>query len=133
MIAFPGMSEDPSSDPLARLAERFDKARPRDTPVRKTSGNPGMQQGLALGLRIGIELVTAVVVAGGLGWALDRWLGTRPWLMLVMLLLGIAAGMVNVYRAVTGTGMAVGYRRADSEGRSNGQAPSKKWDEDEDC
>jgi ATP synthase protein I len=125
------MSEDPPSDPLARLGEKLDKAQAGRAPARKPGGNPGMQQGLALGFRIGIELVTAVVVSVGLGWAIDRWLGTRPWVMLVMFFLGIAAGMLNVYRAVTGTGTAVGYRRGNSEGGGAGQT-TDKWD-DEDC
>jgi len=42
---------------------------------------------------------------------LDRWLGTRPWGMIVMFFLGTAAGMLNVWRALTDQGMAVGYRR----------------------
>jgi ATP synthase protein I len=125
------MSEEPPSDPLARLGERLDKARAGRGPARKAGGNPGLQQGLALGFRIGIELVTAVVVSVALGWAIDRWLGTRPWVMLVMFFLGIAAGMLNVYRAVTGTSGAVGYRRPGPQDRGN-PPPPQKWD-DEDC
>ena len=130
MVALPEMSEDPPSDPLARLGEKLDKARAQRVPVRKAGGNAGLQQGLALGLRVGVELVTAVVVAGALGWAIDRWLGTRPWVMLVMLFLGIAAGMLNVYRAVTGMGMAVGYPRRQGP-KSPTERPSGKWDDDE--
>jgi ATP synthase protein I len=127
------MSEDPPSDPLARLGEKLDKARAGRAPVRKTGGNPGLQQGLALGFRIGIELVAAVLVSGGLGWAVDRWLGTRPWVMLAMLFLGIAAGMLNVYRAVTRMSMAVGYPRRDAEDVRRGRTAGDKWDDDEDC
>ncbi len=127
------MSEDPPSDPLARLGEKLDKARAGRVPVRKTGGNPGLQQGLALGFRIGIELVAAVLVSGGLGWAVDRWLGTRPWVMLAMLFLGIAAGMLNVYRAVTRMSMAVGYPRRDAEDVRRGRTTGDKWDDDEDC
>jgi ATP synthase protein I len=126
------MSEDPPSDPLARLGEKLDKAQAGRAPVRKTGGNPGMQQGLALGFRIGIELVTAVVVSGAIGWAIDRWLGTKPWVMLVMLILGIAAGMLNVYRAVTGASMAVGYKAGTSAGGGAGWTAGKP-DDDEDC
>jgi|SRR5271165_3723648 len=125
------MSEDPPSDPLARLAERLDKAQAGRGPVRKTGGNPGLQQGLALGFRIGIELVAAVVVSVGLGWAIDHWLGTKPWAILGMFFLGIAAGMLNVYRAVTGTSGAVGYRSPKSDPGAAAPTPSK-WD-DEDC
>ena len=79
---------------------------------------------LALAWRIGLELIVAILVATGLGWAFDRWLGTRPWGMIVMFFLGIAAGMVNVWRAVTGMGMAVGYGKA--------SAAVKDEEEDED-
>jgi ATP synthase protein I len=130
VVALPEIGEGPS-DPLARLGEQLDKTRAARRQGRATGGNPGLQQGLALGLRIGIELVTAVVVSAGLGWAIDRWLGTKPWVMLVMFFLGIAAGMLNVYRAVTGTGGAVGYRRRPPESAS-GQQATRDWD-DEDC
>jgi len=125
------MSEDPPPDPLARLAEKIDRARAARTPVRSGGGGPGVQQGIALGFRIGIELVAAVIVATGLGWAFDRWLGTRPWGMIVMFFLGVAAGMLSVYRAVAGMGMAVGYRRHNEGGVGAGPARNA-WD-DEEC
>jgi len=53
----------------------------------------------------------------GAGWLLDRWLGTKPWLMIVFFFLGAAAGIMNVYRAVNGLGLAAGYKRPDEEGR----------------
>ncbi len=122
------MSDGRPTDPLARLGEKIDKARAervRHQPVKVDRSN--LHQGLGLGLRIGIELVVAVGVATGLGWAIDRWLGTRPWGMIVLFFLGVAAGMLNVYRAVTGISGAVGYRRDRESG-----AGTKQWD-DEDC
>jgi ATP synthase protein I len=44
------------------------------------------------------ELVAAVVVGGGLGVGLDKWLGTWPWLFLLFFILGFAAGVLNVLR-----------------------------------
>src|ERR1700757_2435311 len=107
------MSEREPQDPLARLGERIDKARAQNVRSQPPAGDrSATQQGLGLGLRIGIELVVAIGVATGLGWAIDRWLGTRPWGMIVLFFLGVAAGMLNVYRAVTGVSVPVGYRRA---------------------
>ena len=40
-----------------------------------------------------------MLVGAGLGWLLDRWLGISPWGMIVFLLLGFAAGVLNVMRA----------------------------------
>ena len=129
MVALPRMSDSRPPDPLARLGEEIDKARAervRREPV--VSHRSVLQQGLGLGFRIGIELVVAIVVTTGLGWAIDRWFGTRPWGMIVLFFLGVAAGMLNVYRAVTGISGPVGYRRGDQV-----SAGSKdRWD-DEDC
>ena len=51
-----------------------------------------------IGLRVGVELVSALLVAVLIGWALDRWLGTTPLLLAVFVLLGGAAGVANVWR-----------------------------------
>jgi ATP synthase protein I len=46
------------------------------------------------GWAIGIEFVGVVLVSGFIGWSIDRYsgLGTKPWVMVIMLLLGFAAG-----------------------------------------
>lgn len=49
-------------------------------------------------MRAGVEVVSALVAGAGLGWLLDRWLGTFPWLFLVFFVVGGAAGVLNVYR-----------------------------------
>ena len=67
---------------------------------------PSSANALALAWRIGVELVGAVLVASAIGWAIDRWLGTRPWGMIVMFFLGVAAGMLNVWRTVASMGLA---------------------------
>lgn len=45
------------------------------------------------GWAVGVEFVGAVLVSAFIGYLLDRWLGTKPWLMIVFLLLGFAAGL----------------------------------------
>ena len=54
--------------------------------------------GMAKGLRAASELVAGVLVGGFIGWQLDSWLGTKPWLLIVFFLLGVAAGFWNVMR-----------------------------------
>lgn len=49
---------------------------------------------------IGVALVLATVIGLGTGYYADRWLGTSPWLTLVGLGLGIAAGFVTLFRSV---------------------------------
>jgi len=45
-------------------------------------------------------MVSAIVVGGGLGYLLDRWLHTKPWLMLVFGAVGFYAGVRDVLRRV---------------------------------
>jgi len=122
------MTDGDANDPLRELGRRIEAQRARDASGgREQTSRKGpepMGSALALAWRIGLELIVAILVATGLGWAFDRWLGTRPWGMIVMFFLGIAAGMVNVWRAVTGMGMAVGYGKA--------SAAVKDEEEDED-
>jgi ATP synthase protein I len=49
---------------------------------------------------VGLTLVICTMLGFAGGYYLDRWLGTSPWLMLGGLLLGIAAGFLNLFRAV---------------------------------
>ncbi len=53
-----------------------------------------------MGLRVGVEMVAALAVGTGIGWALDRWLHTLPLFLVVFVLLGGAAGIANVWRMV---------------------------------
>jgi ATP synthase protein I len=46
----------------------------------------------------GIEFAAAIGIGMAIGYWLDRWLGTEPWLMLVFLALGFAAGIRNLLR-----------------------------------
>lgn len=107
------MQDRDSPPSLDDLADRLKKARGSEDPARRSemlSPNlPGSAMGLAF--RVGVELVAGVAVGAGIGYALDRWLGTTPWLMIVFFFLGAAGGMMNVYRAATGQGLAVGYRK----------------------
>jgi ATP synthase protein I len=49
---------------------------------------------------VGTTLVMCIVVGLAGGYWADRWLGTQPWLLLLGLGLGIAAGFVNLFRAI---------------------------------
>ncbi len=54
---------------------------------------------MAVGLRLSSELVAGVLVGAALGWGFDRLLSTSPWGLIVFLLLGFIAGVINVMRA----------------------------------
>lgn len=83
---------------LQRLGDRLAEAnRPseNDTGPRQTAD----PSAIARGFRLSTELVAGVLVGALIGWLLDRWLGISPWGLIVFLLLGFAAGVLNVMRA----------------------------------
>jgi ATP synthase protein I len=133
------MTEPERPDPLAALGERLERARRAQEGRRGGQGGAGSSSGASIGIgfRIGLELVVAVFVGFAIGWAIDRWFGTRPWGELVFLFLGIGAGMMNVFRVVKGMGMAVGYKNDGGSGTKPDAAKrnaivNAEWDEDED-
>jgi ATP synthase protein I len=84
---------------LQRLSERL----ARDQAGRASDGagedRAATATGYAKGFRLSSELVAGVLVGGGIGWLIDRWLGIAPWGLIVFLLLGFAAGVLNVMRS----------------------------------
>lgn len=86
-------------DERSDFEDRLRQARTREGLDKRPEGRGQLPQGpWGIGLRAGVEVVSALVVGIGLGYALDRWLGTWPWLFLVFFVLGSAAGVLNVYR-----------------------------------
>ena len=85
---------------LQRLGERLDHvgaSRPaRTDPAPRSTAD---SSALARGFRLSTELVAGVLVGAVLGWFLDRALGISPWGLIVFVLLGFTAGVVNVIRA----------------------------------
>ena len=70
--------------------------------------------GYARGFRLSSELVAGVLVGAGIGGLIDRWLGVSPWGLIVFLLLGFAAGVLNVMRSaglIAGPALGEGTRQ----------------------
>ena len=69
--------------------------------VEKQILNDKQKKGAFMGsaFKLGTELVAAVAVGTIIGFILDNWFGTKPWLIIIFFFLGAAAGMLNVIRA----------------------------------
>lgn len=79
------------------IDRRLDEARARITP-KPTVDSRQRGQAMGQGLRIAVDLVVGVAFGGFVGWWLDRYFGTAPWLMVLLIILGFTAGMMNVIR-----------------------------------
>ena len=69
--------------------------------IKKQLDNDGVKRGSFMGsaFKLGTELVASVAVGTIIGFILDNWFGTKPWLIIIFFFLGAAAGMLNVIRA----------------------------------
>ncbi len=68
--------------------------------IKKQVLSDSEKRGSFLGsaLKLGTELVAAVVVGTIIGFILDNWFDTKPWLIIIFFFLGAAAGLLNVIR-----------------------------------
>lgn len=95
-------SQKPRGSETSELAQRIRKA--QEARQAAHGGQQASRQGdmstLARGLRIGTEFVAAILVGSGIGYLIDQIAGTTPWALLIMFMLGFAAGILNVTRVV---------------------------------
>ena len=122
------METNKNQDPLSALDTRLKKARKlvQDPLTKKTTDGSEKGSVLSLAFRVAVEIVSAVVIGFCLGWFLDDWLGTKPWLMLMFVVIGFAAGVLNVYRMASGFGYSAGYANKDKTVGSPNSANERK-------
>jgi ATP synthase protein I len=104
-------NRDQSSSDEAALSARLGSLDHRLSEIRDTrkirTDQPGTGSGdgaarasaMALGFRLSSELIAGVVVGALIGWGFDRLLSTSPFGLIVFVLLGFTAGVVNVVRS----------------------------------
>ena len=93
-----GRDGQASSDDLAaRIARAQGQRQPTRRPI-DIGGNQAVA-GASRAYRLAAEFVAAIIVGAGLGYGIDLLFGTRPWGMVILLLFGFAAGVLNVVRA----------------------------------
>ncbi len=116
----PGRDTEAIRRRLDVLGEKLAEAQTRRGPLQAA---PPPSQGAALGqaLRRGVELVAGDALGAFIGCRLDRWVGTAPFLMVVFLGFGAAAGILNVVRTA---------KRMQAEAPSGKDLPSVNDDDD---
>ncbi|NIX76718.1 AtpZ/AtpI family protein [Microvirga terricola] len=99
--------KEPSSSDDANLKARLkslDAQLDQATAQRsKTTGSPARStsdsNALGQAFRLSAEFVSGVVAGGIVGWLVDRLFGVSPWGLIICLMLGFCAGMLNLLRA----------------------------------
>jgi ATP synthase protein I len=89
---------------LSRLSSALDQhqnsAGPDEMKVPDLSGQS--LSATNLGFRVLVEFISAIVVGALIGWQIDKWAHTGPIFLILFLCLGMAAGLVNIYRIAAG-------------------------------
>jgi len=76
-----------------KLADRADAEERANASLRSEKSGYGQA------MKLSSEFIAGIVTGGGIGWLLDQWLDTTPFGLIVFLLLGFAAGVLNVLRS----------------------------------
>ena len=83
-------------DKLQKLKERIDTAETTKSPPPKQK----KQSGAGFGFKISTEIIAALVVGVGIGLIVDKYLGTKPFGLIIFFIFGAIAGFLNVYRVM---------------------------------
>ena len=89
------MGEGEKPPELKDLDARLEAAKAR----REAAERPAVRGGIGAAVRVAVDLVAGIAVGVAIGYFLDRWLDTRPWMLILFFILGAAAGFRNVFRA----------------------------------
>ena len=85
-------------DELGDRLREVKKQRETKSVISRPDNDDMSNSGLGIGLRIGMELIIAVMMGIAIGWFIDRTFGTKPWGLMVFSILGMASGVLNVIR-----------------------------------
>ena len=83
-------------DKLKELKDRIETAKSSNTPYTKKN----KESGAGFGFKISTEIIAALVVGVGIGLIVDKYLGTKPFGLIIFFIFGALAGFLNVYRVM---------------------------------
>ena len=67
--------------------------------AKYSTNNNGSNSSIGTAFKMSTELVAAVAVGTIIGFILDNWFGTKPWLILIFFFVGVIAGIMNVIKS----------------------------------
>ena len=67
--------------------------------LKNLNKNKETSSNIGVAFKLSTELVSAVAVGTIIGFILDNWFGTKPWLILIFFFVGVAAGIMNVVKS----------------------------------
>ncbi len=83
---------------IEQLDKKIAALRQKEAVIRHERKDADLVKASRIGLRIGAELLSAVIVGAALGYLIDEFFGSKPWGMVAFLFFGGVAGVLNVYR-----------------------------------
>ena len=95
-----GATQAPKDLPPTARNQDIGSAQEVSDADRLEADSSDQRSGLSMAMRIGTEWVVATMIGIGTGYWLDSQFGTEPWLLILFLIFGVAAGFKNVYRIV---------------------------------
>jgi len=98
---------------LEELGARVKDAQRANAPKAESGINESHAYGMAM--RLVAELVSGLIVGLIIGWLLDQALGTKPWMLIVFIFLGLGAGIFNVMRAAKQMEAAAARKREEAD------------------
>ncbi len=83
-------------DKLRELKDRIETAKSSNASITKKN----KESGAGFGFKISTEIIAALVVGVGIGLIVDKYLGTKPFGLIIFFIFGALAGFLNVYRVM---------------------------------
>ena len=83
-------------DKIRKLKDRIETAKSLNT----TNTKKNKESGAGFGFKISTEIIAALVVGVGIGLIVDKYLGTKPFGLIIFFIFGALAGFLNVYRVM---------------------------------
>jgi ATP synthase protein I len=98
-MAKPPRNTDPDDD-MRRIEALEARVKAATKPEPDANRNQVSQRQTNVAYRVLVDIIAGLLVGGFLGYWLDRWWGTAPWMLVTMIVLGFVAGANNAWRAI---------------------------------